>query len=54
MGTIQSIYCCIKDKNKNILNEYIDGDTDTDNDNDTDEKDKLIVEQINSFDTIIE
>ena len=52
MGNLMVItYCCVEDKNKNIFNEDLDGDTDDDNDN---EKDKLIVEKIKSFDTIIE
>ena len=54
MGNLMVItYCCVEDKNKNIFNEYLDDDSDDDNDND-DEKDKLIVEKIKSFDTILE
>ena len=52
MGNLLIItYCCVEDKNKNIFNEYLESDTDDDND---DEKDKLIVERLKSFDTIIE
>ena len=47
-------HCCVEDKNNNIFNADLDDDTDDTDDDDDDEKDKLIVERLKSFDTIIE